>query len=170
VVSSRELTIEIARDQTYYADGKYLITDPCYIIPDSSWLAFADLYWKLPDSAGVLAVNGHRMWVGHTAHGDGSYYVESADGCNFGSFNVDAGMYAIIPLALVKELDADLDGVVTQLYGTVHFNDGDMSVGSCYVNTGGPDTPTDTGLCECGRLEDECATFDDDEAEHDDRV
>lgn len=66
--------------------GRYIISDPCYVLQDAVYqqlLGMDDGRW-----AGVYEVNGVKMGVMGTKHGDG----------NFDGYYVDSGHIACIPL------------------------------------------------------------------------
>jgi hypothetical protein len=134
--------------------GTYVITDPCYVFPDEMW---SDLCSKIfcredenkecPDT-GVIEMDGHQIWWGHTAHGDGSYAVR-VDGAKVGEFCVDAGMFAIFPVAFVQKYrpemvdSPELATTLSIMGGVVEYDGGDMDCGRVSVCTSESDEDDD---------------------------
>lgn len=89
-----------------FKKGKYLVGDLCYVYPDDEWSDYVNENFKNArygeDIAGaILTYNGIDIFTCATAYGDGEYPVIQ-DGKEIGSFGVDAGMTALIPLELAK--------------------------------------------------------------------
>ena len=81
--------------------GKYVISDPCYVIPRDEWTEFlTDTNMAGDMRKGHIAKTyewkGYKLFVRNTEHGDGVYNDK------FGNeFGVDAGIIGCIPLDLV---------------------------------------------------------------------
>lgn len=134
--------------------GTYVITDPCYVFPDEMWSDLCDKIFcreddmgegkkKSPDT-GAIEMDGHQIWWGQTAHGDGGYTVRLYGG-KVGEFGVDAGLFAIFPVEFVKKYKPDLLDEKTLACtlsipaGVVSYNGGDMDCGQVAVCTSGKD-------------------------------
>ncbi len=131
--------------------GTYVITDPCYVFPDEMWSDLCDKVFCKNDQCqetGVIEMDGHQIWWGQTKHGDGTYPVR-VNGGKVGEFGVDAGLFAIFPLAFVQKHKPEMVGD-TQLActtaipaGAVSYEDGNMDCGPVTVNTDENDTDMD---------------------------
>lgn len=80
--------------------GRYLVVDPCYVVPNEMWLMVCNLLPSDRESI-CLTYASHKFFVQSTAYGDGSYSL--SNNANFvGTCGVDAGLLSIIPESLVK--------------------------------------------------------------------
>ncbi len=124
--------------------GKYLVTDPCYVYPDKFWSEFCNLI----GDGGLLSADGKNFFVWGTAYGDGAYPVFSeSSGEIKGEAAVDAGLLAIIPLALVKKWykrrpgHVSLDKLTVELDIPIEFtiqeSGGDVKFAGYGISTGG---------------------------------
>ena len=78
---------------------KYIITDPCYIIPNDQWHKFLEE---------TDFMNGNTPFPCEpTWYGDGTYLVIK-DGRLVGSFGVDSGTFCVAPIDQIKNLSHDL--------------------------------------------------------------
>lgn len=134
--------------------GTYVITDPCYVFPDDMWADLCDQIFchedkdgKSPE-AGVIEMDGHKIWWGQTAHGDGGYAVRVYGG-KVGEFGVDAGLFAIFPVEFVQKYKPDmlnsptLACTLSMPAGAVSYDGGDMDCGQVAVCTSGADHDED---------------------------
>jgi hypothetical protein len=85
---------------------RYVISDPCYHIQDSTrWGQFVEALWlHLEQGVHHFDFQGHQVFVHTTAHGDGLYPSE----CQGYHFPVDAGLIAAIPADLSEDLEASV--------------------------------------------------------------
>jgi hypothetical protein len=75
--------------------GKYVISDPCYVLDRAVYDALGGATdWKWDGDAPFTFGDGKRIWILPTKHGDGTY--SGNDGCQY---PVDSGTIAIIELA-----------------------------------------------------------------------
>ena len=130
--------------------GTYVITDPCYVFPDEMWSDLCDKIFCREDEdkecpeSGVIEMDGHQIWWGQTAYGDGGYAVR-VYGSKVGEFGVDAGLFAIFPVEFVKKYKPDLLEEKTLACtlsipaGVVSYDGGDMDCGQVAVCTSGND-------------------------------
>jgi hypothetical protein len=127
---------------TYRVDkGDYVITDPCYIIPEDMWDDLCEQVFTDTAECGVIEIDGYKIWWGLTAYGDGGYKVKQNYG-TAGSFGVDAGMFAIFPLEFVEKhskdpkiLDDSRFAVQVKMDGFVEYKDGRMICNGVEVDT-----------------------------------
>lgn len=133
--------------------GTYVITDPCYVFPDEMWSDLCDKIFcreddvdgkkECPDT-GVIEMDGHQIWWGQTAHGDGGYAVRVYGG-KVGEFGVDAGLFAIFPVEFVQKYKPEmlnsprLATTLSMPAGVVSYDGGDMDCGQVAVCTSGKD-------------------------------
>lgn len=105
--------------------GTYVVTDPCYVFPDEMWSDLCDqIFLRDEEESGVIEMDGHKIWWGGTAHGDGTYPVY-LNGIFQGNFGVDAGLFAIFPIEFVKKYapgELDKEGLIC----VVKIEEGDV--------------------------------------------
>lgn len=142
---------DLGNVRCHIKNGTYIITDPCYVFPDKMW---SDLCNKIfcrednmgdgkkecPDT-GVIEMDGHQIWWGQTAHGDGGYKVKKF-GAWCGEFGVDAGLFAIFPIEFVKKYAPDMmaasnQSTTLEMSGEVDYEGGNMHCGAVSVDTAG---------------------------------
>ncbi len=107
-------------------DGRYLITDPCYVYGDydgGGWDEFCTLLWANKDDIVLFEIDGKEIPVMSTRWGDGCYPV-ILDGHEVGSFGVDAGLFAFIPTTA----ESDNRGPIVELKGRLTYENGDAIV------------------------------------------
>ncbi|RTL01315.1 MAG: hypothetical protein EKK57_04990 [Proteobacteria bacterium] len=101
-------TINESKINTVFPAGKYVITDPCYILDNNSeahddiwgdWLEKYDYF----EYANYAEHEGIRFFAACTAYGDGCYPLYK-NGVEIASLGVDAGLLSIIPFSLVEKL------------------------------------------------------------------
>ena len=82
-------------------NGKYVIGDPCYIIPRESYKRFLEAFWaaenKNERGITVVKYEGHNCFVSDTFGGDGIF--PSSIGFEF---EVDTGLIAAIPVEVIE--------------------------------------------------------------------
>lgn len=82
--------------------GKYIISDPCYVIKDEHWdlLLENSQYFENP----IGEIFGHKILAFGTFYGDGCYQD------NFGkSYFVDAGIIGIVPFEYLEEFEIKIE-------------------------------------------------------------
>lgn len=95
--------------------GKYLIGDPCYMIPDKLWLGTLDRtgYFGIPDHVnkpectdwdeGLYHIDGEKCFAFSTQYGDGCYPLYNAStGQLLKELGVDAGLMGLMPVNVAK--------------------------------------------------------------------
>lgn len=130
--------------------GKYIVTDPCYVFPDSEWSKFCDTTQSIEgnencalDRDGIkISYNGIDFFVCGTKYGDGCFPIYK-NGIPIADLGVDAGLLSVIPVELLKTWKADMKeakrlGVFITLDKSypVKVSDGDFSFGPFEVFTG----------------------------------
>lgn len=122
-------------------EGKYIITDPCYLIDHEDWGEFCNL---LNDhDITCIEVDSRKYWVMSTRWGDGSYLV-FLGGKKIGSFGVDSGLFCVGEVH--EKTSCGSDGLYTfcNLRGTLSYVDGNAYLdGSLLADTGGDDLERD---------------------------
>jgi hypothetical protein len=80
----------------YVPAGTYVLSDPCYAVPDDDWMPLLEScdFFELP----IGTVREHKVYAFSTMYGDGSYH--GSDGFLYG---VDAGLIGLTPIELVGE-------------------------------------------------------------------
>jgi len=170
---------ELHMNETEFKPGKYLITDPCYVIGgDPYWGEMCE--WIFEDEERrdpfYTKIGEFTIFNWGTAHGDGSYPVEDNNGVS-GLAGVDAGMLAVIPMEYILQNNLDAScGVVVELKeeATPEVDGGDLTLGNICVNTSGEgddededeepeycpqcgrEIPNYDGTCECEEDEEDC--------------
>lgn len=97
--------INVTTDQLTVPAGKYMITDPCYLFNSDQWSVVCE---KTEDQTnGVLVVKVDNkefsiLW-NSTRDGDGMYKVKNNNRKTIGTFGVDSGLFALIPLEFVEK-------------------------------------------------------------------
>jgi hypothetical protein len=122
--------------------GKYLVTDPCYVIgEDPFWANMIDWMFEghtmKHNQFFVKANEKHLLFLFNTAYGDGEYPVKK-NGSEVGSCGVDAGMLSLVPMDFVEEfgLDTSLGTVIEVAHNdTPYYEDGDTSFGPYQILT-----------------------------------
>lgn len=110
--------------------GQYIVSDPCYVLSEQSYNALLDIddgRWN-----GTYEINGIKIAVHGTEHGDGRYEGNRA------FYSVDSGHIAIVPLssAILKEFTVTDDHV--EIDGQTHrIFDVNHRFGSEYIEEGG---------------------------------
>ena len=86
--------------------GWYIISDPCYIIPDQEWMSFLVETDMLNNRRinNQYTWSGFQLYVSSTEHGDGEYYDQ-----HMGVYGVDAGLIACLPLELADHFGIEYD-------------------------------------------------------------
>lgn len=177
---SSEIALDYAKDHhkalgpnppTELPAGKYLVTDPCYVMDDYCGEEMLGAYDRCCNI--TLGSNRYGMFrlveddpksvvfVFGTAYGDGGYPVYE-NGCHLGNSSVDSGQIAFIPLAPFEErgegLVGDAHGVIVTLDKSAvpeEVNRGDYKVGAFEVYTS-DDDPHNSSECEhCGETMDD---------------
>jgi hypothetical protein len=123
----------IDRDEVVL-NGRYLITDPCYVYGDCDWDKFCKLLWANEgDGITLFEIDGKEIPVMSTCYGDGGYPV--IDGkLQVGTFGVDAGLFCFIPW----DAEDDDRGVVLDIKGKLMYSNGDAFInGNVIVDTSG---------------------------------
>jgi len=88
--------------------GQYYVGDPCYVIADEKWSDFLDAWdtqlGRDHDGhriSGIFEFEGHQVFAGYTAHGDGT----------FDHFPVDSGTIGVVPISLVSKRNISEEGL-----------------------------------------------------------
>jgi len=130
-------------------EGMYIISDPCYIIPDQYWTEFCDTLemservdemteGKFRKRMYSFLFKGHRMYVSGTAYGDGGYLGKKNGDDIDTIFGVDAGLLAAIPVKFVHEFgkEHENEGYYTMISGgDAYYEDGDVVFGDVVIET-----------------------------------
>jgi hypothetical protein len=137
--------------------GQYVITDPCYVMPDDLWDALIDdVFYPVSEKAqpdcGLVEIEGFRIWWGNTAYGDGSFDVLQGNH-RLGEIGVDAGMIAFMPLEFVEKYSKDKNllkknnGIAVQapVGGAVRYMEGNVRCGAISITTDGSDEEAENG-------------------------
>lgn len=106
-------------------DGKFLITDPCYVIPAKDWHTYLDenndvIYECEHFDIATTTYKGKTILVMKTYWGDGGYNVKMGK-VHVGSFSVDSGLFCLYPVD--ETTDATL-GPVLELHGLLSCSSG----------------------------------------------
>ena len=110
--------------------GKYVLGDPCYVVPKDHWdklLSSCD-YFNQP----IGEVEGYQVLGFSTCWGDGIY----AD--NYRRYYpVDAGLIGLVPFSDTLEIDPTLSHIVEFTYDTLCTCSpvGMLRFGSIYIDT-----------------------------------
>ena len=83
--------------------GVYYIGDPCYVIDDDEWNDFLDIFWDVEDKIYEpdFIYKDRLLFCHGTRHGDGFFPVCNMPFSGSTWLDVDAGMLACLPIALV---------------------------------------------------------------------
>jgi hypothetical protein len=95
-------TPEYATAKVMLPPGEYYIGDPCYVIADDTWTTFCGMLFNRDNYSshnGMFEFDGHKLWCHTTLHGDGCFGDDEGR-----RYHVDAGLLAMVPLALCKNL------------------------------------------------------------------
>jgi hypothetical protein len=122
---------------THLPPGKYWVTDPCYVYPESEWMDYCNNC-----DSGMKEYDGVPFFGFGTAYGDGEYELLQG-AATIGSCGVDAGLLAIIPDALVakwgKRSKEELKGLGVAIDlmepTAVHESGGDVQFGRFSLET-----------------------------------
>lgn len=93
-------------------NGKYFVTDPCYVIPNEQWDEFCENLSKAEEKSKnhscicTFDMNGKKAVVFGTAYGDGEYPVYKND-IFIGRCGVDAGLLSLLPVTEEELNDED---------------------------------------------------------------
>jgi len=112
------------------AAGKYVLGDPCYVVPDLDWqdLLKSCEYFEQP----IGEVHGHQVLGFSTRWGDGTY----ADN-QHRHYPVDAGLIGLVPIEYAIGVDPELSQVVEFKNSTTctRTSDGVLTFGNIVINT-----------------------------------
>ena len=127
---------------------KFLVGDPCYVIPENLWDEFCEAFWKSEN--GHFKFRGEDCFSHRTAFGDGVYF-DKTDTVTSG-FDVDSGMIGVIPASLCP--NADGENLVLELedISGCHFDEGIFYIGSLEIDT-------DPKSFQCQSCEDEITEY-----------
>jgi len=131
-----------ATTQQQHFAGRAYVGDPCYAIHDEQWSDFCEVLTTIPgnehctqDKNGALIMTATGpIFVCGTAHGDGVYALKKGKE-HIADLGVDAGLLAIIPLAVLHSLgevdEAKLRqlGAIINVDGIMKAEDGDWEFG-----------------------------------------
>jgi hypothetical protein len=153
-----------------FKPGKYFIGDPCYAIADEHWDRFLEVKYgedwlqnadQMDETNTHFEFDGHQVFVGATAFGDGVYFDNETDT----EYGVDSGTLGLIPIELCtnKEDLVNLEklGRVVDFSDSFEcdVNNGEFTFGDIEINTRENDQDED---------EDDCDEEDDEEYEETD--
>lgn len=103
------------------SEMQYLITDPCYIVPNDEWSDFCDKLFangNTPDTDAVLPYTiegfGKITHLSTTANGDGSVRVPGYKGRIF-EIGVDAGLVCIAEVSEMYKLGKNDLGALSRV-------------------------------------------------------
>lgn len=82
--------------KTLLEKGTYYIGDPCYVF-NESWENVLHETQHFNEANDHVLINGYKVVGGSTAYGDGKYFDNTGK-----SYYVDAGLIAILPVALLS--------------------------------------------------------------------
>ena len=144
--------------------------DPCYVVPDTLWDRWCDLYSsyerqneQLPRCyVAECRSERHTFYTWSTAWGDGCYPL-FVDDTQVARLGVDAGTLSVIPMSLIRRWHDGLPECLEQLGcviedthvgGAIMMDQGDLTWGAVRLPTGGVDDedeydPHDEELEEC---------------------
>jgi hypothetical protein len=112
------------------AAGKYVLGDPCYVVPDLDWqdLLKSCEYFEQP----IGEIHGHQVLGFSTRWGDGTY----ADN-QHRHYPVDAGLIGLVPIEYAIGIDPELSHVVEFKNSTtcIRTSDGILTFGDIVINT-----------------------------------
>ena len=116
----------IDRDEVIL-NGRYLVTDPCYVYGGDGWDEFCKLLWADKQQTGggitLFEIDGKEVPVMSTRYGDGGYPVVQ-DGEFAGMLGVDAGLFCFIPWG---EEQITI-GTIVELQGKLTYHNGDAFI------------------------------------------
>ena len=120
-------------------NGRYLVTDPCYVYQrddDERWSQFCRLLWDEKGDITIFEIDGKEIPVMSTCYGDGSYSV-IVDNQTVGRFGVDAGLFCFIPWEAESDESRTM-GPVVDIQGKLTYSNGDAYLnGNIIVDTSG---------------------------------
>lgn len=147
-------------DDSKLPAGKYIVSDPCYVLNDETYNALLDSGDWHGERKSTFG-DGKSIWILPTAHGDGSY-----DGSDGRSYDVDSGTIAIIEVApeyFKKGWERNRVLDVTKAFACEVDDDGVMNFGNFLT------IETNPQYCgECGELVSYCGGEHDDDVEDED--
>ena len=124
VLPSTTIRVEVAA-------GKYVLGDPCYVVPEGDWhdLLKSSQYFENP----IGIVNGHQVLGFSTRWGDGTY----ADN-KHRYYPVDAGLIGLVPFDYATDIDNESSHIVEFARETVctRYSEGILVFGDIRIDTG----------------------------------
>lgn len=103
--------MKISKVEVEVPAGKYILGDPCYVVPEDKWMELLEScnYFENPIGNFFQDNDYHHIVAFSTRWGDGCY--RGTDGK---SYPVDAGLIGLVPWAACKNvIRDDLSEVVT---------------------------------------------------------
>lgn len=127
----------VTTDNPVHLKGKYMLVDPCYIIPEEMWDDYCN-ETNFGNQTIVFELNGKIAVQFSTNCGDGCFPVDN-DNEIIGECGVDSGSLSFLPVndEVLASKNANL-GVIIKLDSIFEENNGDARVGNIIVTTGGP--------------------------------
>lgn len=122
----------------YVPAGTYVLSDPCYAVPDADWMPLLESCEFFDEPVGT--VRGHKVYAFSTMYGDGCY--SGSDGFEY---SVDAGLIGLTPIELVGEKEmSELFGlrpsgtkvIFTKETYCSRSSDGTLKFGDIVIETG----------------------------------
>ena len=124
VLPSTTIRVEVAA-------GKYVLGDPCYVVPEGDWhdLLESSQYFENP----IGIVNGHQVLGFSTRYGDGTYADNKRR-----HYPVDAGLIGLVPFEYAIDINPELSHVVEFKDSTtcVRYSEGILVFGDIRIDTG----------------------------------
>lgn len=120
----------------YVPAGKYVLSDPCYVVPQDMWIHLLEScdYFNEPEGRVEKYGTEYKVYAFATAYGDGSY--TSSEGHDLG---VDSGLIGLTPVELIDTSDHEYNAknhIVEFTHTTqCYSNEGVLHFGNITVNT-----------------------------------
>ena len=118
--------------------GKYVLGDPCYVVPDADWQALLEScdYFNLP----VGTINGWQVLAFSTKYGDGTYADNKRR-----HYPVDAGLIGLVPWSYAEDVNPEYSHIVEFSFNTVcsRNEDGVLTFGTISIDTNADDMHDD---------------------------
>jgi hypothetical protein len=110
--------------------GKYVLGDPCYVVPDSDWINLLDScdYFEQP----IGNIQGRQILAFSTAYGDGTYQDNQQH-----EYLVDSGHIGLVPFDYAVNLLPGFGRVVEFTTAKIckRSQDGVLIFGPITINT-----------------------------------
>jgi len=110
--------------------GKYVVSDPCYVLTDEQYDEFLDTVLDNNWSGGEVVIDNQTCVVYNTRYGDGMYLDNYGD-----RYAVDSGTIGIFPRSIISLFDEFAHEVELTTETECSYNDGAMQFGCVQINT-----------------------------------